>query len=955
MKKWLRIVFFLSFLVIAAPFPLVIIQAQERGPTIKNATVEKISDSKSDQAKLSIILDLDADEEVNLELADNEQANFDDESEIKIDEKQIKADLDKDNQERLMVENITSKAQTVTLEVPLAINYQTTADKLKLQLLLNHDQEKYDIPEFNLSNNNQESKIADPNSSSVFEEQSSNTSTSKEVTKEEPTNTNKKVASKASQKQVTARQVKKQAESSSTKAEATEEADDEDGEEQKTIKPQAITPSETVKVPDDKLDVYRTQVSADSWSSKLSIDTKNIPGSVIYGDKTNLDGGYWNDASYENDYYKSYKTYVKDPSNPNDTMQSKAYAVKLPTNQSNASFYVKYDNVGVYYEDNAEETLAQQMGAIIKISNIKYSSKQPTGTSNKYIDFSNNFYSGLVYNNIESFDIDITFTTADGTKALSVSPGTDSNKSFITFGSLNGNSNGNEWAGTNTVDENGNYIEGILSDESLVKKGHDSNGKYNGWYEGIGEGVWEKGHDYSGANQWGDFLGSTDYEQGAVSFPISGVTHKFKLRSDYGFTWQSISSGSIRPLKPEKPIKTVHRTENIGIDNNNLDKVTIDRNDENMNSFYYTIYQKTYNIPDKSIAKPNKIIFTDTLPEGMSVTSSNIRLYNTDGNLVTATKGNINIVGQSITYSLSNKEIEALEFNGGHFAIQMKVTFSEKFIGTFTNKANVKFDSGVDYTWDNDTNEVVTKFVIDTDNLTLVKKGENPWNPGQYNLLPGATFNLKEEGATGDGTEYTTGADGTISLIDLDRSKKYILTENTMNGYDPLVPAITISYDKENKKWTISDNPKATISDKTITVNNTITRGSYNFQKIDSASKNGLNGAKFVVKHGNDYLTFDANGKMTGTVASQDKATVLESKSVGNTDGLISISGLPYNTYELIEVEAPNGYSLDSNPTIFIVNKDSGGDAQIKKIENTHYSLPVTGGDPELSGLSLLD
>ncbi|MCY9806033.1 SpaA isopeptide-forming pilin-related protein [Lentilactobacillus senioris] len=968
MKKWLRIVFFLSFLVIAAPFPLVIIQAQERGPTIKNATVEKISDSKSDQAKLSIILDLDADEKVSLELTDNEQANFDEESEIKIDEKQIKADYDNDNPEQLMVENVTPEAQTVTLEVPLAINYQTNADKLKLQLLLNHNQEKYDVPEFDLSNNVSEPDITEPNTKTVFENQT-----------ETPTKTNDKVESKVSQKQVTARQVKKQAESSTAKAEATEADEDDDGEDQKKATPKAdspktpiINPSESVEIPKGELNIYRTQILNSSWSSKLSIDTgqfKTNPAEIFYKPESNGGGNYWSQDSYQTNYYNSYY--------PGD-----AYAVKLPDAEPDAKteFKVKYDNVGEYYEDGTENAIGHSMGAVVTISNIKYRSysEHKTNTSDHYIDFSTNFYSGLLYTNIDSFDIDITFIGNDGEEKQLILPNSSgiNNNSFITFGSLNGKrdnpdegeanpADGNECAGTNNKDSNGNYIQGILANPTKVTDRGD------GWYEGVGEGVWDKNNDtgeylpHTGIDQWGDFLGSINYEKGAVSFPLSGTTHKFKLKSTHGFVWQSLAGGSVMPRQPADPVKTVHRTNDINVDNNDLDDQTIDRvnsntADKNMSSFYYTVYQETYNIPNASIAKPNNIIFTDTLPEGMQLAQNSsgryqIRLINTKDKVnetddVITELANISYdsTTRKIIYSLTDKEIESLKFNGGHFAIQMKVTFPENFIGTFTNKAKVKFDSGVNYTWENETNEVITHFTSNTDTLQLEKKGESPFNPGEYSKLSGVTFKL--EVLNGDGTtnkiaEYTTDdKDGKVSLTGLDRNKTYILTENEMDGYEPLGDSIKLSYNESTQKWTVSDHEKVTISDKTITVNNTVPRDGYNFQKIDSASKNGLNGAKFVVKHGNDYLTFDANGKMTGTATSQTSDTLLESKSVGETDGLINISGLPHGTYTLIEVKAPDGYALNSNPIPFEITDTSGGGAQPKQIENTRYSLPVTGG-----------
>ena len=103
------------------------------------------------------------------------------------------------------------------------------------------------------------------------------------------------------------------------------------------------------------------------------------------------------------------------------------------------------------------------------------------------------------------------------------------------------------------------------------------------------------------------------------------------LRSELGFTWQSFSTGSIVPLRPEEPSKTVHSTDDFGLEFNDLDGATINRDENDMKSFYYTVYQPTYRIPDESVAKPNKIILTDRLPDGTSLNPEEIVLYNTDG------------------------------------------------------------------------------------------------------------------------------------------------------------------------------------------------------------------------------------------------------------------------------------------------------------------------------------
>jgi len=88
--------------------------------------------------------------------------------------------------------------------------------------------------------------------------------------------------------------------------------------------------------------------------------------------------------------------------------------------------------------------------------------------------------------------------------------------------------------------------------------------------------------------------------------------------------------------------------------------------------------------------------------------------------------------------------------------------------------------------------------------------------------------------------------------------------------------------------------------------------------KVDGADTSKvLSGAEFVLKNAaGSFVTVDANGKVTGWVASQDAASVLTSDATG----IFKVIGLDDGTYSLVETKAPEGYNLLANPIEVVIN-----------------------------------
>lgn len=122
-----------------------------------------------------------------------------------------------------------------------------------------------------------------------------------------------------------------------------------------------------------------------------------------------------------------------------------------------------------------------------------------------------------------------------------------------------------------------------------------------------------------------------------------------------------------------------------------------------------------------------------------------------------------------------------------------------------------------------------------------------------------------------------------------------------------------------------------------------------------------LDGAKFVVQNANgEYLTWNNTTSEWGTTTVKNSAYVFASGSAGPfysaNNGYLELVGLAYGTYELIETEAPSGYSLLGGTVSVTVDADSTATQQAtnhtsattdyttKIVNRTGFTLPGTGG-----------
>ncbi|MGM0139503.1 hypothetical protein IGI65_001959 [Enterococcus sp. DIV0755b] len=351
-----------------------------------------------------------------------------------------------------------------------------------------------------------------------------------------------------------------------------------------------------------------------------------------------------------------------------------------------------YQNVGAYKSIDGKY---HQVGAVINLTNIIIGGTASSWTAKDgipWMEFSHNLFSGVIYGNIHKFDIEFNFfdtATFPEINENSVPNQfidfSESSKATMTFASLNG------------------YGDINLHFSGTAKNAHEFAGKLDGnpneatagntlKYHGNGSCSYDKQSYYSdGENKFDDYLGGASFATAAVTFPMSGTSHKYKFGSTQGRAWNTFASSSLAQVEQNEPTKTVQPLkqykkgdtwdnptgEESGYEQryyNDLDRYNdgddpwslpeeyrVKGHDADKASeltsgvptkesrfvktgqeHYYFINQETIDVSSKSLVVPSQYIIEDTLPAGVELSESNwldsITLYNVDGSTKFQTK-----------------------------------------------------------------------------------------------------------------------------------------------------------------------------------------------------------------------------------------------------------------------------------------------------------------------------
>ncbi|WP_031942700.1 MSCRAMM family protein [Clostridium perfringens] len=219
------------------------------------------------------------------------------------------------------------------------------------------------------------------------------------------------------------------------------------------------------------------------------------------------------------------------------------------------------------------------------------------------------------------------------------------------------------------------------------------------------------------------------------------------------------------------------------------------------------------------------------------------------------------------------------------------------------------------------------------------------------NVLKGAVFNLQNQKGEDIKTNLTTDENGQIVLNDLAPGDYQFVEIEAPNGYE---------LDKTPVKFTIVVGQREAIK---VEKTNILATTNLKISKIDSNTKNPLNGSEFEIYSQNDtsnplkFITIGSSGQY-------EVNTIGESILMANgVDSSFTINRLEYGDYILKEIKAPSGYKLREDIYIHLDKNSSyyksGSDGErinLSKDENFNlYSinvenekgiiLPETGGN----------
>lgn len=401
---------------------------------------------------------------------------------------------------------------------------------------------------------------------------------------------------------------------------------------------------------------YYNDTQLGAWNNPATVEMRQKYDKTARAiDWTETAGGMTHVETVRSYYYDKYETL-------NTNVGQSSYLIEFKdraqSSMTGVNATVLFDNAGVYIDANGNSV---NVGAKLSISNI-VAEEDPrdawTGSNpvHALIDIPNNLYSGIFYQGIDRFDVSISFyTLSNGNfdKLIQVqNTETDSSGNLIqkaqfTFGSMNNHSGthstGNDdviltsTAQAETVSQlNGNTESWKVIDsgsDMVQSDGSNSGGRGNIWYSRT-YGDYDTTNMSAYSNEdygWVDQLGSTTYERGALSYPVSGTEFDFRFYSGTGNTWQSITSAKLNPIAMPKPYKLVNNDNEVAdakselaealaeedeakrrygaYDHETVSQATTwtDTSGASPVSYFvynYWIMQKTYMAGEESIAKP---------------------------------------------------------------------------------------------------------------------------------------------------------------------------------------------------------------------------------------------------------------------------------------------------------------------------------------------------------------
>jgi hypothetical protein len=604
----------------------------------------------------------------------------------------------------------------------------------------------------------------------------------------------------------------------------------------------------------------------------------------------------------------------------------------------NGEITVYLPHVGTY-ETMSGET--KMMGAYLTMSDFYPGAAGLTGGPGDnlapFVYLSNNLYSGIVYNKLGNINVKYEFVTADGQKVLDVQRDADT-QTVLTAPSLNDHkhtnpfgSSGDSWRafaeGVGWVTGDRNAVnQALVTDETNVMR---------------------FGQRYIGANDtgWVDALNGTNFERSAVSFGLDGKSATLSFGSQTNGVRQQILTSKLSvPTNHRYSFavkQTVDQVADMPADGDSDDDLVttngLDGEELVGDHAWSWTYIDTYDTSQDYLISPRNAVFKMKLPnnsnDAVQLDTANIwnvgdavQVYNTRSAgerqvLVPWTDYTVSVTEegsqQVVTITLNAYALHRLDFNGGYWAVGMRLVHDESQI---SGSHQYNFQSEVAYQY---TDSVYDRNARST--VATYYRGGVPADVSEQADL--TVLTLDEAGSPLFGGTYElTDAIGEVVSPDENLNGSELRWENLPDGMYQLK-----QLSATNTYWRLEDAVKLTIKDDVLTV-------------IDGdvqLSQDGQNTKLAVVNKSADVrlkMTL-ADKSIAGATYMITSATGKEYRCPLKEDGRL-MPKLKRGHYKMVMSTAPDGVEKDTTVYSFEVDNDGVVSADHTVPENT-AALPV--------------
>ena len=176
--------------------------------------------------------------------------------------------------------------------------------------------------------------------------------------------------------------------------------------------------------------------------------------------------------------------------------------------------------------------------------------------------------------------------------------------------------------------------------------------------------------------------------------------------------------------------------------------------------------------------------------------------------------------------------------------------------------------------------------------------------------------------AQANATDMTLDADGNIHVSGLPQGSYYWKETTTANGYALKTKTdVTVEADKTSK--TVVDNQRTSVD-----------KGELVIYKTDESGKKYLSGAKFEITAAEDIV-------VSGGITIRKKGDIIDTVTTDeNGKAVITKDIYQGYSYTVTEIEAPKGYSLNSEPQTVKIATDTADFGSEVSVKNTPWTAP---------------